>query len=820
MSDFDENDEIITKTSETSSQALEIPEQLPMLPVRDVVVFPYMILPLFVGREKSIAAVDDALQGNRMLFLTTQKEVATEDPGPDDIYETGTVAMIMRMLKLPDGRVKILVQGLSRARRREILAESPCLTARLAVVEEEQGGKADYEAEALMRSVREKLEEIINMGKGISTEVMMILENVEDPGRLADIVAANLNLKVADAMQVLETTAAKDRIVKVHALIERELQVLMVQAKIKSAAKEEMNKSQREYYLRQQMKAIQEELGVTDERTEEYVSLLEKVKKARMPKEARAEAERELNRLKDMPPSSAEASVIRTYIDWLTDLPWKKVTQDNLDLIRAKKILDDDHFDLEKIKERILEHLAVRKLKPEAKGPILCFVGPPGVGKTSLGHSIARAMDRKFVRLSLGGVKDEAEIRGHRRTYVGAMPGRIVQGIRKAGARNPVFMLDEVDKIGQDFRGDPSSALLEVLDPAQNSTFEDHYLNVPFDLSKVMFVCTANFVDPIPAALLDRMELIRLSGYSREEKLHIAKKYLIPRQREEQGISEKHIEISDDALGLLIDQYTRESGMRNTEREIANLCRKVARRVAEGRTDRQRITKRNLARYLGAPRYLPEAEVEVDQIGVSTGLAWTQVGGEILHVEVTTTKGAPRLILTGQLGDVMKESAQAALSYARSKALEFGAPEDFFEQREIHLHVPAGAIPKDGPSAGITMATALVSLMTGRPVDHTVGMTGEITLRGRVLPIGGLKEKSLAAMQAGLKTVILPERNRKDIEELPPKVRKTVSFRFVTTMDEVIGIALKPKPDGKPEAQGAGAQRPASEAGVEQAAAP
>ena len=803
---MDEHDDMNIETAalveEGSAQSMEIPDVLPMLPVRDVVVFPYMILPLFVGREKSVAAVDEALQGNRMLFLATQREVATEEPGPEDIYEIGTVAMIMRMLKLPDGRVKILVQGLSRARRLAILADAPSLRAKVEVIAEETGPKEDYEAEALMRSVREKLEEIINMGKGISTEIMMILENVEDPGRLSDIVAANLNLKVGDAMQVLETVPPKQRIVKIHSLLERELQVLMVQAKIKSAAKEEMGKSQREYYLRQQMKAIQEELGVSDERGEEAQQLLEKIAKARMPKEARAEAERELGRLKDMPPSSAEAAVIRTYIDWLTDLPWKKATRDSLDIPKAKKILDEDHYDLEKIKERILEHLAVKKLKPAAKGPILCFVGPPGVGKTSLGQSIARAMGRKFVRMSLGGMKDEAEIRGHRRTYVGAMPGRIIQGIKKAGARNPVFMLDEVDKIGQDFRGDPASALLEVLDPAQNSTFEDHYLNVAFDLSKVMFICTANFIDPIPPALLDRMEVIRLSGYSREEKLKISQRYLIPRQMEEQGVSEKFIDISSDALGLLIDQYTREAGLRNTEREIANLCRKVARKVAEGKPAKYKITRANLHRYLGPPRFLPEADVESDQVGVATGLAWTQAGGEILQIEVTTMKGSPRLILTGQLGDVMKESAQAALSYARSRASELGAPEDFFDQREVHIHVPAGAIPKDGPSAGITLATALASLMTGRSVDHTVGMTGEITLRGRVLPIGGVREKSLAAMQAGLKTLILPDRNRKDADELPPKVRKAVAFRFVKTMDEVIGIALCPKEDTEREVGG------------------
>ncbi len=783
-------------------QALEIPDVLPMLPVRDVVVFPYMILPLFVGREKSVAAVDEALQGNRMLFLATQKEVATDEPEPDDLYVMGTAAMIMRMLKLPDGRVKVLVQGLSRARRKAVLSDSPGYRVQVEVIEEIPAGKSDFEAEALMRSVREKLDEIINMGKGISTEIMMILENVEDAGRLADIVAANVNLKVPDAMQVLDAVEPKERIARVHALLDRELQVLMVQAKIKSAAKEEMNKSQRDYFLRQQLKAIQEELGIADERGEEASSLREKIEKAKMPREARAEAERELNRLKDMPPSSAEAAVIRTYIDWLVEVPWRKVSKDNIDIPRAKRILDEDHYDLEKVKDRILEHLAVRKLKPAAKGPILCFVGPPGVGKTSLGHSIARAMGRKFARMSLGGVKDEAEIRGHRRTYVGAMPGRIIQGIKKAGARNPVFMLDEIDKIGQDFRGDPASALLEVLDPAQNSTFEDHYLNVPFDLSKVMFICTANFIDPIPPALLDRMEMIHLSGYTGEEKLHICRRYLIRRQMEEQGIGAQYIEFSDDALNLLIDQYTREAGLRNLEREVANLCRKVARKVAEGRVRKYRITRRNLHRYLGPPRFLPETEVEEDQVGVATGLAWTQAGGEILHVEVSTLRGASKLILTGQLGDVMKESAQAALSCARSKAAALGVVDDFFDQREIHIHVPAGAIPKDGPSAGVTMAAALVSVMTGRPLDHTVGMTGEITLRGRVLPIGGVKEKCLAAMRAGLEQVILPERNRKDLEELPPKLKKALRFHLVQTLDEVLAVALRPEGPGQAEPGG------------------
>jgi ATP-dependent Lon protease len=777
---------------EGGAQPPDIPEALPMLPVRDVVVFPYMILPLFVGREKSVAAVDEALQGNRMLFLATQREVATEEPELDEIYEIGTVAMIMRMLKLPDGRVKVLVQGLSRARRLELLADEPCLWARVEVIEEEPGPVGDAAGEAMMRSVREKLEEIINMGKGISTEIMMVLENLEDSGRLADIVAANVNLKVADAMQVLEAVRPGERLDQVHELLDRELQVLMVQAKIKSVAKEEMGKSQHEYFLRQQMKAIQDELGISDERGEEILTLMDKIKKARMPKEARTEAERELKRLRDMPPSSAEAAVIRTYIEWLLDLPWRKTTRDSLDIPKAKQILDEDHYDLEKVKDRILEHLAVKKLKPTAKGPILCFVGPPGVGKTSLGQSIARAMGRQFVRMSLGGVKDEAEIRGHRRTYVGAMPGRIVQGMKKAGARNPVFMLDEVDKIGQDFRGDPSSALLEVLDPAQNSTFEDHYLNVPYDLSKVMFICTANMLDPIPPALLDRMEVIHLSGYTREEKEKIARRYLIPRQMDEQGVTEKYIEISRESLVRLIDQYTREAGLRNLEREIANLCRKVARKIAEGADQLHRITRRNLHRFLGPPRYLPDSEVEEDQVGVATGLAWTQAGGEILQVEVSTMKGPAKLILTGQLGDVMKESAQAALSYTRSRAEALGVAEDFFDKREIHIHVPAGAIPKDGPSAGVTMATVLLSVMTGRPVRHGVGMTGEITLRGRVLPIGGFKEKCLAAMRAGLDTVILPERNRQDLDDLPARVKKALTFRPVRTMEEVAEIALLP----------------------------
>lgn len=794
MSDEKETGGKLPDKIETSlGPTMEIPSGLPLLPVRDVVVFPFMILPLFVGRERSVAAVDKALQGNRMIFLCTQRDMSTEDPAPGDLYETGTVAMIIRMLKLPDGRVKILVQGMSRARRAHVEDRGDHLFASIQVVPEQLGEKADFESEAHMRSVREKLEQVIEMGKAISTDIMMVLESVDDPGRLADIVAANLNLKVGDAMEILSEEAAKRRLEMVHSLLERELQVLTVQEKIKTAAKEEMSKSQREYFLRQQMKAIQDELGIGDEHGEEVAELRERVDKAKMSKEAREEALKELKRLKDMSPSSAEAAVIRTYIEWLVDVPWKKTTRDRIDLAEAKKVLDEDHYDLEKVKDRILEHLAVRKLKPQAKGPILCFVGPPGVGKTSLGKSIARAMGRKFVRVSLGGVKDEAEIRGHRRTYVGAMPGRIIQSLKKTGVANPVFMFDEIDKIGQDFRGDPASALLEVLDPAQNDTFEDHYMNVPFDLSKVMFVCTANVTDPIPPALLDRMELLRLPGYTHEEKIKIARKYIIPRQMSDQGIGDEYLTITDEALGALIDEYTREAGLRNLEREIANLCRKVARKVAEGKPKNYRIDKRNLSSYIGAPRFIADDEERADAVGVAVGLAWTQAGGETLSVEVGSMKGSGRLSLTGQLGDVMKESAQAALTWVRSAADQYGIEEKYFDKRDLHIHVPAGAIPKDGPSAGITIATAILSMATGRPVDRTIAMTGEITLRGRVLPIGGVKEKCLAAMRAGIKQVLLPKQNEKDAKELPPKVRKALKLVFVSDMAEVAANALKVK---------------------------
>jgi ATP-dependent Lon protease len=807
----------IDPDGDDANQLMDIPEDLPLLPVRDVVVFPYMILPLFVGRDKSVEAVEQALQGNRMIFLATQKELSIEDPEEDDLYEMGTVALIMRMLKLPDGRVKILVQGLSRARRLKMTTMAPCLRAEVDNLEETPVSGDDFEAEAHMRAVREKLEQVINLGKAISTDIMMVLESVEDNGRLADIVAANLNLKVADAIEILTEVESKPRLELVHTLLDRELQVLTVQEKIKSAAKDEMTKSQREYFLRQQMKAIQEELGLTDEHGEEIEELRERIEKTKMSKDTREVALKELKRLRDMSPSSAEAGVIRTYIEWLVDVPWKKTTRDRLDLIQAKEVLDEDHYYLEKVKERILEHLAVKKLKPSTKGPILCFVGPPGVGKTSLGKSIARAMGRKFARISLGGVRDEAEIRGHRRTYVGAMPGRIIQGLKRVGVANPVFMLDEIDKLGQDFRGDPSSALLEVLDPAQNDSFEDHYLNVAYDLSKVMFICTANLADPIPHALLDRMEMIRLAGYTREEKLKIGARYIVPRQMAEQGINEDYIRFTEEALGTVVDQYTREAGLRNFEREVANICRKVARKIAEGKVKTYNIGKRNVSTFLGPPRFLRETESAVDQVGVANGLAWTQAGGEILHIEVGTMKGAGKLTLTGQLGDVMKESAVAALTWVRANVEEFGGDDKYFEKKDIHIHVPAGAIPKDGPSAGITIATALMSMCTGRMVDHSVAMTGEITLRGRVLPIGGVKEKCLAAMRAGVKTVIMPERNEKDAKDLPVKARKALELHFATDMEDVLKIVLKPKAKtkaprrapAKKVARGSAAKQPA-----------
>lgn len=782
---------------ETEAEQLKIPETLPLLPVRDIVVFPYMILPLFIGREMSIKAVDEALAKDRLILLVAQKDISDEDPKPEGIYKIGTVAMIMRMLKLPDGRVKILVQGLTKAAIDEYVQTSPTYIVKLTKIKEPPIPDITLETEALMRAVKEQVGKIISMGKILSPDVILILDTINDPGRLADLVASNLGLKIEESQQVLEIADPLERLNKVNEFLNREVQLLTMQVKIQSVAREEMTKTQREYYLREQLRAIQSELGEIDEKAEEINDLKEKIKAAKMPEEVDKESNKQLKRLEQMHPDAAESGVIRTYIEWLAELPWSVSTQDNLDLKAAQKVLDEDHYDLEKVKERIVEYLGVRKLKEKMKGPILCFVGPPGVGKTSLGKSIARALGRKFIRISLGGMRDEAEIRGHRRTYVGALPGRIIQGIKQAGTNNPVFMLDEIDKVGADWRGDPSSALLEVLDPEQNFAFSDHYLNLPFDLSNVMFITTANLLDPIPPALMDRMEVISLSGYTEEEKVRIAKKYLIPRQVEENGLKMENMDITDDGLRKIISHYTREAGLRNLEREIASVCRKVARKIAEGQKGVTRITAANMHRFLGVPKRLPEAEQEKSQIGVATGLAWTEAGGEILYIETSILKGKGNLILTGHLGDVMKESAQAALSYARSKATEFNIPENFYEKNDIHIHVPAGAIPKDGPSAGVTMATSLLSALTKMPVSKDVAMTGEITLRGRVLPIGGLKEKALAALMAGIKTIIIPSRNKKDLEDIPKELRKKINFIFADHIDEILKVALLKKTEAK-----------------------
>ncbi|MBI1922267.1 MAG: endopeptidase La [Geobacter sp.] len=782
------------------TEELKIPDVLPLLPVRDVVVYPYMILPLFVGREISINAVDAALASDRLIFLATQKEVGEEEPTPEGIYEVGTVAMIMRMLKLPDGRVKILVQGLAKGRVLSYEADKPFYSVKIERLVELATTEITLETEALMRTVKELLSKIVSLGKVISPEVLVILENMQEPGSLADLVASNIGLKVEEAQRLLEIIDPIERLKKVNEYLNKEYELLDVQARIQSAAKEEMGKTQREYYLREQLRAIQQELGETDARSEELSELRKAIESSKMPSHADKEALKQLNRLEQMHPDAAESAMLRTYLDWLVEIPWSKATKDSLNLKTAKKILDEDHYYLHKIKERILEFLAVRKLKKTSKGPILCFVGPPGVGKTSLGKSIARAMGRKFVRISLGGVRDEAEIRGHRRTYVGAMPGRIVQGLKQAGSNNPVFMLDELDKLGSDFRGDPSSALLEVLDPEQNNSFSDHYINLPFDLSNVMFIATANQIDTVPGPLRDRMEVIQLSGYTEEEKLQIAKRYLIPRQIKENGIAEKDIAFSDQALKALIAKYTREAGLRNLEREIGSICRKVARRIAEGEKKRFQINTGSVEKYLGPPRYLREGEMEKNEVGVATGLAWTPVGGEVLFVEATIMKGKGGLTLTGQLGDVMKESVQAALSYIRANASDLSLPEDFYGTQDIHVHVPAGAIPKDGPSAGITMATALISLLTKVPIRREVAMTGEITLRGKVLPIGGLKEKILAAIRAGITTVIIPEQNVKDLEDVPKEILKKVKIVPVSVLDDVLKVALENFPPAKPPA--------------------
>ncbi|MDQ3754238.1 MAG: endopeptidase La [Acidobacteriota bacterium] len=777
---------------ESGAGQLQVPDVLPVLPLRDIVIYPFMIVPLFVSREKSVRAVDEALGENRMILLVSQRDLDKEEPTAADLYQIGTVAVIMRMLKLPDGRTRILVQGLVRARV-EGIEDGSHLRAKVSVLSELPAPAAppSLEIEALIRNVRASLEKAANLGKNISPEVMAIVQNLDDAGRLADLAASNLELKVEDAQSVLDIVDTTARLRRVNDLLNKEIEVLTVQQEINTQARADIDRSQREFYLRQQLKAIQQELGEGNELTEEVAQFREKIEAVKMPKAAEEEALRQLKKLERMHPDAAETATLRNWLEVMTDLPWSKASTDNLDLQKAERILNEDHYGLEKVKERIIEALAVRKLKEKPKGSILCLVGPPGVGKTSLGRSIARALDRKFVRLSLGGVHDEAEIRGHRRTYVGAMPGRIIQALQQAGTNNPLIMLDEIDKVGADFRGDPSSALLEVLDPEQNNSFRDNYLGVTFDLSNAMFMTTANILDTVQPALRDRMEVIRLSGYTEEEKLEIARRHLIPKQLDENGVPPRALQISRRALALIIQQYTQEAGLRQLEREIGSVCRKVARRIAEGYTGTVRVSRTNVHEFLGVPKTQPDEILKRDSIGVATGLAWTATGGDVLFIEALRMKGKGQLVLTGQLGDVMKESAQAAFSYAKSRARELDIAEEDFANYDLHIHIPEGAIPKDGPSAGITLATAMVSALAQRAVRRDVAMTGEITLRGNVLPVGGVKEKVLAARRARVSSIILPQLNRRDMEEVPKELFGEIQFVFVDSVQQVFRHALR-----------------------------
>lgn len=774
----------------TDFDSLPIPESIPLLPVRDMVMYPSVMLPLFVGRDMSINAVEKAISKDRLIIVTAQKDLTDEDPLPERIYSVGVVSQIMRMLRLPDGRVKILIHGIKKACIIQYLQEQPTFLVKIEPIEEPLITEITMEIEALMRYIKEEMEKIVSMGRMVPPDILMVLDTIDEPGRLADVAAANLGLSVDKAQEILEIVDPIERLKKLSEIMSKEIELLNMQAKILSQAKEEMSKTQREYFLREQIKAIRSELGEADERLEEIEEFKKRIKKARMPKDVEKEAKKQLSRLDMMHPDAVESSMLRTYLEWLVELPWSKSTKDNINIKQAKKILDEDHYNLEKVKERILEFLSVIKLRGEMKGPILCFVGPPGVGKTSLGKSIARALGRNFSRISLGGMKDEAEIRGHRRTYVGSMPGRIIQNLKQAGTNNPVFMMDEIDKIGTDFRGDPASALLEVLDPEQNNTFSDHYLNVPFDLSKILFITTANRVDTIPAALKDRMETIYIPGYNEKEKLAIARRYLIPKQLAENGLTNNMLIFKDSAIEKIIEEYTRESGLRNLEREIASIARKIVRRIAEGERKKVVITAKNLQKFLGPAKYLPEGTIEENTIGVATGLAWTEFGGEIMHVEVSCRKGKKELTLTGSMGDVMKESAHAALTYIKSKSDILGINEEIFDTLEIHIHVPQGAIPKDGPSAGITMAVAMISAMTKRPVNRRIAMTGEITLTGRILPVGGLKEKTLAALRSHMEKIIIPVDNMRELTEIPDYVKRKIKFLPVKNMDEVIEHAF------------------------------
>ena len=768
-----------------------ISEELSILPLKNTVVYPNLVMPLMISDQKRAKLIDEALLSGNVVGLFTQKDPDLDKPTPDEIYHVGTAATILKMLRFPDGSVRFLVQGLARIRIKRFTKIEPNMVAKIMVVHDRI--QKSVELEALARNITEQLKRAINLAPYLPEELQVSALNTDDPGKLADLVASNLNLNTQQKQEILETFDVKDRMRKLTFHINKEVEVLELSKKIQSKAATEMGKMQKEFVLKEQLKAIQKELGEKDERTADIDEFRKKIEAAKMSKLAREAATKELDRLAKIHPAAAEYTVSRTYLDWLVNLPWSKGTTDVLNIDKAKKVLDDDHYDLERVKERILEYLAVRKLKKDLKGPILCFVGPPGVGKTSLGMSIARALGRKFNRISLGGMHDEAEIRGHRRTYIGSLPGRVIQGIRRAGYNNPVFMLDEVDKIGKDFRGDPASALLEVLDPEQNHTFSDHYLDVPFDLSKVMFICTANILDPIPPVLRDRMEVIEIPGYTDLEKLMIAKSFLIPKELDNHGLKKGRLKFTDEALKRMINDYTKESGLRNLDREIATVCRKVAKKVVSGGTRKVEVTPKNLHEFLGPIKFFQEVVERVSQVGVVPGLAWTSTGGEIMFIEATKMPGKKTLTLTGYLGEVMKESAQTALSYIRSMSTKWKIPKTFYDKYDIHLHVPAGAIPKDGPSAGIAMAAAIVSLLSERPVKPRLAMSGEITLRGQVLPIGGLKEKSLAAYRAGIKTVILARFNKKDLEEIPEEIKKNVKFIFANTVDEVLDLALENK---------------------------
>ncbi|MEE2678426.1 MAG: endopeptidase La [Myxococcota bacterium] len=774
------------------SESFAVPEELPTVPLRELVVFPHMVLPIYVTRERSIAAIDDAMAGDRLVLLVNQREGNVVEPAPDDLHAVGTIAAVMRILRMGDGRVKVLVQGLGKARIDAFLEHERSRWVRVSEIPGDGEVSWSAETEALLRTVRGHVEELLPL-RNLPPEVMSVTANVHDPGRLADMVASHLRLRSAEAQELLETVDPLVRLRRIDAILRRELDVTSVQAEIQSQAREEMDRGQREHYLREQLRAIQAELGETDPRAEESNEYRLKLEQLGLPDEALTEAMKQLRRLERMHPDGPEAHVVRSYLDWMVELPWDQESPDRLDLVVAKRILDEDHAHLDRIKDRILEYLGVRKLRGDSRGSILCFSGPPGVGKTSLGRSIARAMGREFVRISLGGVRDEAEIRGHRRTYVGAMPGRIIQSLKQAGTTNPVFMLDEIDKLGADFRGDPSSALLEVLDPEQNAHFSDHYLGVAFDLSRVMFIATANNLENIPAPLRDRMEVIRLSGYTPEEKVEIARSYLIPQQVREHGLPDERIRWSNASVARVVSDYTREAGVRGLERQVAAICRKTARRAAEGDASPISLTRRSVEKYLGPPVYTEEPISQTADVGVTNGLAWTECGGEVLVVEATLTRGKG-LVLTGQLGDVMKESGHAALTWVRSHGSTLGFDAAVFSSHEVHVHVPAGAIPKDGPSAGIAIATAMVSLATRRPVCAEIAMTGEVTLRGRVLPIGGVREKVLAAMRSGIKRVVLPKKNLRDLEEVPAELKRRVEFIGVEHMDEVLEVALEPAP--------------------------